>query len=118
MVFVDDVRRVIQHHREAHARPAHPRFRGKLLVLVAARLIDEIEREPWRRPPLVEQGEWLDADGGYAVELEHPAPQPGSADEVRQLVASRVLLLHSENPADREAMIALAEEHGIPWLLD
>jgi hypothetical protein len=87
-------------------------------MLVASRVIDEIEREPWRRPPLMEEGSWLNADGDYAVELEEADSEPGSADAVRQLVASRVLLLHSDDLDDRESMIVLAEEHGVPWLLD
>ncbi len=87
-------------------------------MLVPARLIDEIEREPWRRPRLVETYSPSDPEGGFDVEIEDEAPESGSADEVRQLVASRVVLLHSEALADREAMIVLAEKHGIPWLLD
>lgn len=118
VVLVDFARVVIQHHREGDARTAHPRFREKLRVLVTARLIDEIEREPWRRPRLVKTYSPSDPGGGFDVEIEDEAPESGSADEVRQLVASRVVLLHSEDLADREAMIVLAEKHGIPWLLD
>jgi Ribosomal protein S2 len=86
-------------------------------VLVTARLIDEIEREPWRRPPLEKVGDWTSPDG-YSRDIEEAAPERGSADEVRQLVASRVLLLHSEPPMDREAMLVLAEQNKTAWLFD
>jgi len=87
-------------------------------MLVPGRLIDELEREPWRRPRLVRTYSPSDPEGAFDVDVEDERPESGSADEVRQLVASRVLLLHSEDPADRESMIVLAEEHGVPWLLD
>ena len=87
-------------------------------MLVSERLIDEIEREPWRRPPLERVVVWTSPDGDYADDLEDAPPEPGSADDVRQRIASRIVLLHSERPTDREAMIVLAEEHGVAWLLD
>jgi hypothetical protein len=81
-------------------------------VLVSEKVIDELTAEPWRTPdrttePDGEDWEYVDA-----------TPAPGSAQEVRELVASRVVLLHTTRRIHREALIQFAEERALGWLLD